>query len=171
MRRQLLAVLMTTAVVVPALADDRRGRPTYRDDREYGRDNRGYGNGGYGRDGAYGNGGYGNGGYGRDGSYGAYGRQSGRGNPVTAAMRDLDMVYRRARVDGHEADHFRRALRELADFDQNAARGRFDRGSLDSAIDNMAHLAQADRLHPRDRQVIRQRMDDLRYVRNAGERY
>lgn len=161
MRRHLLpALLITAAATIPAVAQDRRGYPPYQDDRGYGRDNRGYGNGGYG-----------NGGYGRDGSYGAYGRQSGRGNPVTTAMRDLQMVFRRARVDNHEADHFRRALRELAEFDQGASRGRFDRRSLDRAVDEMANLAQADQLHPRDRQLIRLRMNDLRYLRDSSYRY
>lgn len=144
MRRQfLLAALMTAAVAIPAAAQFRRGGPSY---------------GGY----SYG--------YGREGNYGAYGRSM-RGNPVRAAMSELDMIFRRARVDSHEADHFRKALRELADFDRNAARGRFDRGSLDSALRNMADLAQARQLHPRDRQVIRARMDDLYRLRNSGMRW
>lgn len=156
MRRQFLpGLLMTAAAAIPATADDRRGYPPYQDERGYTRDNRGYGNGGYGR----------------DGNYSGYGRESRRGNPVTAAMRDLEMVFRRARVDNHEADHFRRALRELAEFDQRAALGRFDRGSLDRAVDNMANLAQADQLHPRDRQLIRRRMNDLRYLRDSGARF
>jgi len=146
MRRQLaLAVLMTAAVVLPAAAQDRRG---------YGRDDRGYGYGGYGRDDRdFGNG---------------YGRQSMGGNPVRVTMRDLEMIFQRSRVDGHEANHFRRALSELADFDRNASRGRFDRGSLNSALDNMGDLARAHQLHPRDRQIIRQRMNDLRYLGNSG---
>lgn len=96
------------------------------------------------------------------------GRQMRGGNPVRVAMRDLESIFRRARVDDHEADHFRRALRELAEFDQKAARGRFDRGSLNSALDNMADLARADQLHPRDRQVIARRMQDLRSLREGG---
>ena len=155
MRRYLLPALLMTAAAAIAAADDRRGYPPYRDNRGYGRDNRDYGNGGYGR----------------GGGYGTYGRQSVRGNPVTAAMRDLQMVFRRARVDNHEADHFRRALRELAEFDERAARGRFDRGSLDRAVDEMADLAQADQLHPRDRQLIRSRMNDLRRLRDSGVRF
>ncbi|MEX2264816.1 MAG: hypothetical protein WD696_22875 [Bryobacteraceae bacterium] len=151
MRRQLLLAMFTTAAIaIPALADERWGYPSFRDDRGHGRNNRGYGRGGY---------------------QGAYGRQSPRGNPVMAARRDLEMVFRRARVDNHEANHFRRALRELAEFDQNAARRRFDRGSLDRAIDNMADLAKADQLHPRDRQLIRLRTDDLRYFRNSSGRF
>ena len=153
MRRQVLPILLlAAAATLPAMAQDRRG---------YGRDDRGYGYGGYGRDDR----GYG---YGRDGYSNSYGRESFRGNPVMAAMRDLEMIFQRSRVDGHEANHFRRALSELADFDRDARRGRFDRGSLNSALNNMGDLAQAHQLHPRDRQIIRQRMNDLRYLGNSG---
>ncbi len=140
MRKQVLPLLlMAAAVALPALAQPRRGYPGYGNDR-----------------------------YDRDGYANSYGRESYRGSPVTAAMRDLEMIFRRARVDNHEANHFRRALNELADFDRDARRGRFDRGSLDSALDNMGDLARADQLHPRDRQIIRQRMNDLAYLRNRG---
>lgn len=140
MRRQVLPLLlMAAAVALPALAQPRRGYPGYGNDR-------------------YDRGGYSN----------PYARESYGGNPVTAAMRDLEMIFRRARVDSHEANHFRRALNELADFDRDARRGRFDRGSLNSALDNMGDLARADQLHPRDRQIIRQRMNDLAYLRNRG---
>ena len=143
MRKQVLPILVLAAVAtLPAVAQPGRGYP-------------GYGNGRYDRD-AYSN---------------SYGRESYRGNPVTAAMRDLESIFRRARVDGHEANHFRRALNELADFDRNARRGRFDRGSLNSALDNMGNLAQADQLRPRDRQIIRQRMNDLAYMGNGGRYY
>ena len=160
MRRQfVLAVLMTVVAAIPAAADDRRSRQP---DRRYGygQDDRSYG---YGQDGrSYG--------YGRNSYFGGNTRQYPSPNPVTAAMRELEYVFRRARVDSHEANHFRRALRELADFDRNAARGRFDRGNLNRAIDNMADLAQADQLHPRDRQLIRQRLEDLLYFRDRGAR-
>jgi len=158
MRKQLLlAAAIAVAAIVPATADDRRGYPDYRDDRDYRYErNRGNGNG--------------NGRYGRNGNYGSYGYGTyGRGgNAAMAAMRDLDMIYRRARVDSHEANHFRRAISELEDFNRNSARGNFDRGSLDSAISNMADLARADQLHPRDRQIIARHLNDLRYMRNSG---
>ena len=68
----------------------------------------------------------------------------------------------------HEADHFRRALGELEDFDRNARRGRFDHGSLNRAIDNMDDLARADQLHPRDRQNIARRVQELHHLRGRA---
>jgi|GEM_PF-850343 len=148
MRRHIiLAAVVMAAIAIPAAAGDRRGNQRYQ----------GYG---YGYDNRYG--------YDRDRDYGSYGPQYRNGNPVTLAMRDLELVFRRSRVDHHEANHFQRALRELADFDRHARRGRFDRDSLDSAIDNMADLAQADQLHPRDRQLIARRAQELHYLRGRA---
>lgn len=146
MGKQLLLTMAIAAMVaIPSTAQWRNDGPGYRGGG-YGWDNRG------------------------NGRY-DYGRQGMRGNPVTSAMRDLEMIFRRARVDSHEANHFRRALSELDDFNRHAARGRFDRGSLNSALDNMGDLARADQLHPRDRQIIRARMDDLRRMRGYDNRW
>lgn len=148
MRRQLfLAAMVMAAIAIPTAAGDRRGNQRYQ----------GYGYGYDDRDG-----------YGRDRGYGGYGPQYRSVNPVTAAMRDLEMVFRRSRVDNHEANHFRRALHELDDFDRNARRGRFDYGSLESAMDNMADLARAHQLHPRDRQLIGRRLQELHYLRGRA---
>jgi hypothetical protein len=87
-------------------------------------------------------------------------------NPVDGALRDLTQIFRRTRVDNHEAEHFRDALRALDNFRDRAARGRYDRGALDRAIDNMRDLARADQLHPRDRRIIASRVEDLRYLRD-----
>lgn len=95
-----------------------------------------------------------------------YGRAT---DPVSGSLRDLDNIFRRARVDHHEAGHFRNAIQELDRFQRQASRGRFDRGNLDRAIDNMRDLARADQLHPRDRQVIAARVQDLRYLRDRGD--
>jgi hypothetical protein len=90
------------------------------------------------------------------------------GGAVVNALRDLNSIAARARVDSHERDHFRKAIRELSEFHDRAQRGRFDRGSLDSAIDNMEHLAAAHQLHPRDRAVIHQDLQTLRILRSQG---
>ncbi len=144
MRRQfILAALLIAATSIPAMGDNRRRNP-----RDLGFGSR-YEDQGYGS--------------GRDRDNGRYAGEYRGNNPVNAAMRDLESVFRRARVDNHEADHFRRALRELAEFDRKASRGWFDRGSLDRAMDNMVDLARADQLHPRDRQLIGRRLQDLGY--------
>jgi hypothetical protein len=127
--------------------DDRRDRGRY-DDR--------YGNGGW------------RGPVSRGGSpYAAPGYR--RGNPVEVSLRDLQSIRSRSRVDDHESRHFRRAIEELLQFDERARRGKFDRGSLDDAIDNMEHLADARQIHPRDRDRLREDLFALRALRSRGD--
>ena len=98
---------------------------------------------------------------------GIYGRNY---DPVGLALRDVQNVWSRSRVDGHERDHFRKAIDSLQRFQNDAARGRFDRGQLDRAIDNLGDLTQADQIHPQGRQLIRQRLYELRSLREDSRR-
>ena len=98
---------------------------------------------------------------------GIYGRNY---DPIGLALRDVQNVWSRSRVDGHERDHFRKAIDSLQRFQNDAARGRFDRGQLDRAIDNLGDLAQADQIHPQGRQLLRQRLYDLRSLREDSRR-
>lgn len=119
---------------------------------------------GYGRRGGNYGGGYGDR-YGDSGRYGYNG-----GSPVGRALSDLTMVARRAynSVDRHERNHFDRAQSELRKFEDRARQGRFDRGALDKAIDNMDDLARAHQLHPQDRNIIGRNVAMLRDLRNRG---
>jgi hypothetical protein len=95
-------------------------------------------------------------------SSGLYGRYS---DPVGQTLRDVQYVWSRSRVDGHERDHFRRVVDSLRHFQEQASRGRFDRGRIDRAIDNLEDLAHADQIQPQGRQLLRQRLYDLRSFR------
>jgi hypothetical protein len=106
-------------------------------------------------------------GYGRR-QPGMYGRNA---DPVGQTLRDVQHVWSRSRVDGHERDHFRKVMESLQRFQDRASRGRFDRGQLDRAIDNLNDLARADQIHPQGRQVLRQRLYDLRSFREDGRRW
>ena len=75
----------------------------------------------------------------------------------------------RARVDRHEADHIRRAVRELTQFEERRQRGRFDRGSLNEAIENLRDLARADQLHPRIRERVASHLRDLYQLRDGSD--
>jgi hypothetical protein len=109
--------------------------------------NYGYGNNvpyGYGNNAPYG---YGNNsGYGyRNG--GAYGNNSAI---VTRTMQDLQSAASRSRVDGHERDHFNRAMGEL----QNMRYNQVDSGRLSRVLEDLDHLSRADQINPRDRQIL-----------------
>ena len=140
--RKRIAVL-TMAAIAMAVAGYGGGRD-HRDDR-YDRDDR--------RD--------------RGRQSGIYGRNY---DPVGLALRDVQNVWSRSRVDGHERDHFRKAIDSLQRFQNDAARGRFDRGQLDRAIDNLGDLTQADQIHPQGRQLLRQRLYELRSLREDSRR-
>ena len=110
----------------------------------------------------------GNSGFGRTyGNGGDYGRRT--YDPVRASIDTLYAIEARARVDRHEVNHLRRAVRELTEFAERRQRGRFDRGSLNEAIEQMRNLAQADQLHPRDRSLIAANLRDLYRLRESGD--
>jgi hypothetical protein len=98
-------------------------------------------------------------------------RNSYQRSPVDRVMADLNRAFERARLDGHERRHFDDAARNLAEFRSRLARGRFDTGNLDRAIDSMKHLADADRVRGRDREMLARDIDELRQLRASRGRY
>jgi hypothetical protein len=53
-------------------------------------------------------------------------------------------------VDGHERDHFNRAMSEL----QNMRSNQVDSRRLSRVLEDLDHLASADQINPRDRQIL-----------------
>ena len=107
------------------------------------------------------------------GGYSQQGREygSGRNQPllVRRVMSDLDQAARRTRLDGHEVDHFNEVARSLQEFQAKWDRGKFDSGKLDKAIRNLEHLAGADQVRGRDREMLSRDLSDLRQFRaNRG---
>ncbi|MGH9784354.1 MAG: hypothetical protein ACRD88_09220 [Terriglobia bacterium] len=104
---------------------------------------------------------------------GGYGR-SGYGDAAAVAQRaarNLEFAARNSYVDGHEREHFAKAISELERFqDRWVRQGRFDSGRLDRAIDNMRHLAEARQVDRRTRRVIAQDIEMLRDLRARGDR-
>jgi hypothetical protein len=90
---------------------------------------------------------------------------------VDRVMSDLDRAARGGRLDGHEVDHFNEAARSLQEFQSKWARGKFDRGKLDKAIHNLEHLADADRVRGRDREILSRDLYDLRQFRASAGRW
>lgn len=108
--------------------------------------------------------------YGSGDSYG-YGYDRSAQFLVNRVMSDLDQAARRAHLDGHEADHFNEVARNLQEFQARWARGKFDTGKLDKAIHNLEHLAEADRVRGRDRDMLTRDLYDLRDFRARRGRY
>jgi hypothetical protein len=102
---------------------------------------------------------------------GRYGNGYGQGSLVGRVLSDLDRAARNAYLDGHERKHFDEAARKLQEFEERWAQGRFDNGKLDKAIENLDHLANADRVSGRDREMLARDVQDLRQFRSTGGRY
>ncbi len=104
-----------------------------------------------------------------------YGRSHGRTNPYATGQRiidsiqsDLSQIGRRAAWDGWARRRFSDSIEHLERFQRSAARGKFDRGRLDKAIDNLNRLLTAPELRPRDRQRIADHRDQLRAFRSRN---
>ncbi len=145
-------ILIVAALAVPMFADDDNWRQR-RNDGYYGRDddysrnrrdddyrrnrNRNYG---YSRNDRYG---YGNGtyGYGNGGIY-----SQGNSGVINQTLRDLQSAASRNRVDGHERDHFSRAMSELQQMSYRS-QGQIDGGRLNRVVEDLDHLSSADQIH------------------------
>ena len=103
---------------------------------------------------------------GRDYRYGS--RQG--GSLIGQVLSDIDRAASRSWVDGHERRHFYEASRKLQEFEERRARGNFDNGKLDRAIENLAHLADSDQIRDRDREILYRDLTELRQFRSARGR-
>jgi hypothetical protein len=84
---------------------------------------------------------------------------------VERTLHDLRRASMAARLDGHERKHFHEAAKELEKFQDRWRGGRLEMKHLDKAIENIGHLAYADRLHPRDRAILANDLEVLRDFR------
>jgi hypothetical protein len=136
--------LLAAMAITPASADDRWDR-----DGRYERDRRGRNNGSI---------------FGRSDRYDI--------GVVERAMSNLRRAASRNQFDGHERNHFERALYHLDRFRDNYRRDRrFDTGRLNDAIEHLDDLARARQLHPRDREMIARDLYALRDFRSRGGSY
>lgn len=87
---------------------------------------------------------------------------------IDAIQSDLSRIGQRASWDRWAVRQFSDAINHLERFQLEASRGRFDRGRLDRAIDNLNRLLTAPELHPRDKQRIAYHRDQLRYFRSRN---
>ena len=91
---------------------------------------------------------------------------------INQTLRDLQSAASRNRVDGHERDHFNRAMSELQQMSYRS-QGQIDGGRLNRVVEDLDHLSRADQIHPRDRQVLardRQALQSLYYNRRRIQR-
>jgi|SRR5215471_11873308 len=100
-----------------------------------------------------------------------YGYGQDQGYLIGRVMSDLNQAASSAYLDNHERKHFDEVAGNLQDFQSRWSRGHFDTGKLDKAIHNLEHLAQADRVRGRDREMLSRDLYDLRQFRASRGGY
>jgi len=90
---------------------------------------------------------------------------------IGRVIADINMAAGNAHLDQHEWKHFNEAAQKLREFGDRLYQGKFDRGKLDKAIQNLEHLADADRVRPRDRNMLARDIEDLRQLRSTRGQY
>jgi len=104
----------------------------------------------------------------RGGYNNGYGNNQNGQRGIDSIQTDLSRIGQRAAWDGWAVKQFSQAVSNLEEFQLKASRGKFDRGRLDKAIDNLNRLLTAPELHPRDKQRIASHRDQLRYIRSRN---
>ena len=75
---------------------------------------------------------------------------------------------RRANHDREkERERYANAEHSLSEFDKDLARNKFDKGKLDSAINDLKNVVENNTLDPHGRDILTQDLQDLRNLRQA----
>lgn len=85
---------------------------------------------------------------------------------IARTLGDLHRASRFAR-GGRERERIENATRHLRELDRDLRRGRYDRGRLDEAVDDVHNVERNNNLPPRERDVLN---DDLRQLRELRAR-
>ena len=80
----------------------------------------------------------------------------------------LDEVRPGSYWDRGEMRHVEKARIDLSRFRDDLARGHYDRGRLDNAIEHIDHLARSNHVPPRERDLFQRDVYDLREYRARG---
>lgn len=89
---------------------------------------------------------------------------------VARVQSDLQRAAQSPTVRGKDRERYDNALRHLSQFDRDLTRGKFDKGKLDTAIDNVKRVVQNNTLVVEDRDALREDLARLRGLRAAYDR-
>jgi hypothetical protein len=95
------------------------------------------------------------------------GQQFDRARDVVAkAQDDLRRAADFTATNEKERDRYRDVQRKLSEFDRELSRGHFDKGKLDSAIDELKEVVKNNTLESHDRDALASDLADLRTLRD-----
>jgi hypothetical protein len=84
---------------------------------------------------------------------------------VAKVQGDLERAADFTRNKEKERDRYHDVQRKLSDFDRELTRGKFDKGKLDQAIDDLKDVVNNNTLESHDRDTLREDLAILRTVR------
>src|SRR5579864_7157532 len=101
-------------------------------------------------------------------------RDRGRDNEprglIARVQDDLMRAERTTRARGRERDRYENARKHLADFDEGLSRRQFDKGRLDTAIDDVKNVVNGNPMSPDAKQELSRDLADLRELRERFDR-
>jgi len=86
---------------------------------------------------------------------------------VARTDNDLRMISTLPNVSPKERELYDKALHHFSDFDKEMARGKYDKGKLDEAIEHLDKIVKENTLSPDDRDRLMSDLRDLRELRSA----
>jgi hypothetical protein len=97
-----------------------------------------------------------------------FGQDYGRARDIVARVQDdlrraADFTVNKEK----ERDRYRDVQRKLSDFDRELAKGHFDKGKLDAAIDELKEVVKDNTLESHDRDALTADLADLRTLRDV----
>ncbi len=86
---------------------------------------------------------------------------------VAHVQEDLARAAEFTRKNDKERDRYHNVQHHLSDFDRELRAGKFDKGKLDDAIDNLKSVVKNNTLESHDRDALAQDLSDLRTLRDT----
>lgn len=97
-------------------------------------------------------------------------RRSPARDVVARVQSDLQRAAQSPAVHGKDRERYDNAMRHLSQFDRDLTRGKFDKGKLNTAIEDVKHVVENNTLAVEDRDALREDLARLRDLRAAYER-
>ncbi len=97
-----------------------------------------------------------------------FGQDYGRARDLVAHVQeDLERAADFTRNNDKERDRYRDVQHHLSEFDADLRAGKFDKGKLDAAIDNLKDIVRKNTLESHDRDALARDLSDLRTLRDV----
>jgi hypothetical protein len=88
---------------------------------------------------------------------------------VDRSQDDLRKAEEFERHKGKEVTRYDNAQKHLSDFDREMSKGHFDKGKLDTAIDDLKNVVDHNTLDPEARDALKRDLADLRATRSEHD--